>query len=336
MRLQLRWLVTAATRWLVQMVLTQVRTERQQRSASAESDGSAELLSREPETLRAGDRMGAMAFLSIIVHTMIILGVGFAATRPDLMAPPLIEVTLSSDPAERTPDDYDFIAPDDQDGGGTLDEIQVPGQQAALLADPRDQEALLHERPTPERRQDSQQQTPLIATEQSDDQRLSDQQHSPLDNAPRHDRDQVTPTPELAAMDVTDPSQQIDWNARYPSRARIDARTRQHAAAAYMHGWVQQLEQVGNLNYPEAVRERGLSGRLIIETTLRSDGQVENVRILRGSEHSLLDEAAIYVVRMAGPFQQVPPEVLEGKDQLVITRTLEFMHGGRLETSGGQ
>jgi len=318
------------------MVLAQVRTERQQRSAATNRDDPAGILTPEPETLRAGDRMGTMAFLSIIVHTMIILGVGFAATRPDIMAPPLIEVTLSSNPAERTPDDYDFIAPDDQDGGGTLDEMQVPGQQAALLADPRDQDAALQERPTPERRQDSQQQTPLIAAEQSDEQRLFDEQHSPFDKTPRPDSDQVTPTPELAAMDITDPSQQIDWNARYPSRARIDARTRQHAAAAYMHDWVQQLEQVGNLNYPDAVRERGLSGRLIIETTLRPDGQVETVRILRGSEHSLLDEAALYVVRMAGPFQQVPAEVLEGKDQLVITRTLEFVHGGRLETSGDQ
>lgn len=313
-----------------------MRTDSQQRSAAAERDDTTGILSPEPETLRAGDRMGTMAFLSIIVHTMIILGVGFAAMRPDLEAPPLIEVTLSTNPAEQTPDDYDFIAPDDQDGGGTLDEMQLPGQQAALLADPRDQEAVLQERPTPERRQDSQQQTPLIAAEQSDDQQLFDEEHSPLDESPRRDRDQVTPTPELAAMDITDPSQQIDWNARYPSRTRIDARTRQHAAAAYMHGWVQQLEQVGNLNYPETVRERGLSGRLIIETILRADGQIENVRILRSSEHSLLDEAALYVVRMAGPFQEVPPEVLEGRDQLVITRTLEFMHDGQLETSGGQ
>jgi periplasmic protein TonB len=289
-------------------------------------------LTRESDMLSGGDRLGMMAFLSIILHTMVILGVGFAAIRPELTAPPLIEVTLSTNPADRAPDEYDFIAPDDQDGGGTLEEAQTPGRIATPLPDPRAQDALVQERPLPERRQDSEWQSPVLLAERALEQHALLEQHSLPDDTSRPDNVQQSERRELAAIDISDPRQQIDWSARYPSKTRIDARTRQHAAAAYMLDWIRQIEQIGNLNYPEAARERGLSGRLIVETTLLADGRIDAVRVLRRSEHALLDEAALRIVRMAAPFQPVPPEVLGGRDRLVITRTLEFVSGVGLQT----
>jgi len=311
-------------------------SDRPHASDPAPTPGAMSVLTRETETLSGGDRLGMMAFLSIILHTMVILGVGFAAIRPDLSAPPLIEVTLSTNPADRAPDDYDFIAPDDQDGGGTQDEAQAPGRIAAPLPDPRAQDALLQERPLPERRQDSEWQSPVLLAERSLDQRTPLERHSLSDEASQPDDIQQSERPELAAIDISDPRQQIDWSARYPSKTRIDARTRQHAAAAYMHDWIRQIEQIGNLNYPEVARERGLSGRLIVETTLLADGRIDEVRILRHSEHALLDEAALRIVRMAAPFQSVPPEVLAGRERLVITRTLEFVSGVGLQTGAAE
>ncbi|MBK1726666.1 energy transducer TonB, partial [Halorhodospira neutriphila] len=119
---------------------------------------------------------------------------------------------------------------------------------------------------------------------------------------------------------------------RQPSKRFLNARTRAHEAAAYMEAWSRKVEAVGNLNYPSAARRRGLSGRLILEVTLRPDGSVEAVRVVERSRHRLLDEAAVRTVRLAAPFSEIPEEVLDGHDQLVITRTWEFVDGGRLET----
>ena len=121
-------------------------------------------------------------------------------------------------------------------------------------------------------------------------------------------------------------------SARYPSKRRIDARTKAHDAAEYMRQWVEKVERIGNLNYPEEARRRGLSGSLILEATLRPDGSLVSVRILDSSRHPVLDQAAMRIVHIAAPFAPVPPSVLAGNDLLVITRTWEFIHDKGLTT----
>jgi protein TonB len=119
---------------------------------------------------------------------------------------------------------------------------------------------------------------------------------------------------------------------REPSKRFLNARTKAHEAAAYMEQWTRKVEGVGNLNYPNEARRRGLSGRLILEVTLQPDGSLEDVRIVQPSRYRILDEAAVRIVKLGEPFAEIPEEVLNGHDQLVITRTWEFIDGQRLNT----
>lgn len=278
--------------------------------------------------INPGDRLGMTLFMAAALHGAIILGVGFTISpgRPD--TPPLIEITLAQSPSEEAPEDYDFLAPDDQQGGGTAEEAMRPSEQSSLLPDPRDMNdpvSAAPERQPDPAADDSRTVTTDDADEQVPDPEVNDPQpeHSP-------NRDTIDAN-EQVARDIADTSQRIDWDARYPSKRRINARTRAHDAAAYMQGWIERVEQVGNLNYPDEARRRQLSGRLIVEVTLAPDGEVVDVKILEKSAHAVLDQAARRVVELAGPFPSIPEDVLDGKDQLVITRTWQFESDGELE-----
>ncbi|MCP1675134.1 protein TonB [Natronocella acetinitrilica] len=280
----------------------------------------------------SGDRFGMTLFLSIVVHALVILGIGFATNIPDRELPPLIEITLAQNPTDERPEDYDFLAPDDQDGGGTLDEAQRPSEQAALIPDPRDMDDLVQEEATPPSPSEPDTVRTILAEESQT--RLPDPEDLPEEieaEVTELSMVDLNLTRQQVARDIADPTQTIDWDARYPSKQRINARTRSHAAAAYMRGWIEKVERVGNLNYPDEARRRGLTGRLILEVTLYPDGTVEDVRVLERSDYALLDESAMRVVAMAAPYAPVPEEVLEGKDRLVITRTWEFVRTGGME-----
>ncbi|PKM06439.1 MAG: energy transducer TonB, partial [Gammaproteobacteria bacterium HGW-Gammaproteobacteria-7] len=62
---------------------------------------------------------------------------------------------------------------------------------------------------------------------------------------------------------------------------------------------------------------------------VRADGSVETIVLVRSSGHPLLDEAAMRTVRLAQPFQPLPPNS-EAIDVLHITRTWQYLPGGTL------
>ena len=298
----------------------------------AEKDQGTAALEVPAARIGSGDRLGMTLFLSLVVHAMVILGIGFASVVPERDLPPLIEITLAQNPADEAPEDYDYIAPDDQDGGGTLEEARRPSEQAALIPDPRDMEHLVQEQASPR--------DPVTPDEVTTVVTATSEFSMPVPEDSAEDPELTEPEPanrdetrEQVAKDVTDPTQTIDWDARYPSKQRINARTRSHDAAAYMKEWIEQVERVGNLNYPDEARRQGLTGRLIVEVTLFPDGSVDEIRVLQRSDHALLDESAERVVNMAAPYPPVPEEVLDGRDRLVITRTWEFIRNGALETN---
>lgn len=272
-------------------------------------------------TVTSNDRLSMTLFLAAVIHVLVILGLGFSGVLPTPRLPPLMEITLSQTPAEDAPDDFDFLAQHDQDGGGSSEQATRPQAPAAASATPR--EAARQEQTSEQQRED----TPLVgldaeqaatATPDTPEQQQQEQAHSPL----------AQPGVDSQVVDI---HQRLDWDARYPSTQRIDARTRAHHAAAYMQRWVDTVEDVGNRHYPGEARRLGLTGSLVLEVMLRPDGTVARARVLRPSPYPLLDEAALQLVQLAAPYAPVPDDVLDGNSRLVITRTWEFVGGDQLQ-----
>jgi protein TonB len=58
--------------------------------------------------------------------------------------------------------------------------------------------------------------------------------------------------------------------------------------------------------YPEAARSRGITGVAAVRFALGSNGQVLSASLVSGSGASVLDEAALAIVRRASPFPPIP------------------------------
>jgi protein TonB len=107
-----------------------------------------------------------------------------------------------------------------------------------------------------------------------------------------------------------------------------------HNAAAYEHAWLEKVERIGNLNFPEEARRQNLTGSLLLAVGVNADGSIYSIKVRQSSGEAVLDEAAERIVRMAAPFAPFPPGLREEADIVVITRTWRFSVGNRVDTGG--
>jgi protein TonB len=117
--------------------------------------------------------------------------------------------------------------------------------------------------------------------------------------------------------------------AKRPKRKFVSASTREYAWAGYLRAWVDRVERVGNLNYPDEARRRRLSGELVISVAIRRDGSVERADVIQSSGSRLLDDAALRIARLAEPYPPLP-KTEDNIDVLHVTRTWQFLPGGEL------
>jgi protein TonB len=116
--------------------------------------------------------------------------------------------------------------------------------------------------------------------------------------------------------------------ANRPRRYTISsASTQKRHDALYLDNWRKRIELVGNQHYPDEARQNEIFGSLRMMVTIRPDGSVAEIRVLQGSGHQVLDQAAVDIVRLAAPFGVFPEELRDNVDLLEIIRTWRFRPG---------
>ena len=113
-------------------------------------------------------------------------------------------------------------------------------------------------------------------------------------------------------------------NPRLPRRHTVSAETTDPVYAGYVEEWRRRVEIIGNLYYPQNLALKGISGDLLLDAAIDKEGKIKSVRILRTSGNSVLDNAAINIVKLASPFSPLPKKIIEETDILHITRTWKF------------
>lgn len=278
---------------------------------------------------RESQRLGATLTLSVLVHALLILGVGFAVSDSAPLVPTL-DVIFSQTQTPLTPKQADFLAQANQQGGGDHDKVQRPRDNQAGIV-PQAQAGLS---PVPQQRQEAASvpppQTRVVNSRNGTD-TVAAAQPRPLPEQPRPDapmtaREQRDVEMARLAAEVHLRSAQY---AKRPNRKFVSASTREYAYANYLRAWVDRAERVGNLNYPDEARARRLGGQVVITVGVRRDGTVESARILQSSGTPLLDETALRVITLAQPFPPLP-KTEDAIDILQVTRTWVFLPGGEL------
>jgi len=270
--------------------------------------------SLEPQTT---DRLVLMLFIATAFHALIILGIGFDTfdRDPPEQDTPTLDITVVNPNKSPPPEDYDYLAESSQEGAGNTEEKVHPQQQLIKQAPPVTRS---ESKPTPTR---------VLS---SDDSR----QKTDLQSEPEPEQDsEKTNAAELInrSMEMLTLNQQINQSLQAYSKAPkskfISSRTREFKYASYMRDWVQKVERVGELNYPDSARRQHLSGKLIVQVALYPDGSVREITIRKPSGHKILDDAAVRIVTLAAPFAPFPDNIKNETDILYITRTWVFTSG---------
>ena len=281
-----------------------------------------------PARLRDGDRLGATMALSAALHALAILGIGFAVDRAAPITQ-MLDVILSGTRTPLTPKQAEFLAQASNQGGGEHDKSSRPtAPQAGPLPQPVDGLA-----PRPLRAQTPAPSPPpearVITSTAAQDTLPSPQARQEVDaNTLPQGQEKIDRDIEMArlAAEIQLRSQQY---AKRPKRKFVSASTREYAWAEYLRGWVDRVERVGNLNYPDEARRRRIGGLVVISVAVRRDGSVEGSRIIQSSHVPMLDNAALRIVKLSEPFAPLP-KTHDDPDILHVTRTWQFLPGGEL------
>jgi len=279
---------------------------------------------------RPGDnKIGATFVFSLLVHGLLLFGIGvsYVATRPAL---PTLDVTLVNVANNEAPDKADFLAQANNKGGGESDKAQRPSQPySGLLPIPSQGTALQPVTAATPAPQQATEQRMLTTTGPANFSVTSDSAKDARDTQDTADEARLAQEAAQLAAEVRRQSQAY---AKRPHKKFISANTKEYAYAAYMRGWVDRIERIGNLNYPQQAREQHLHGDVILTVGLNRDGSLYSIDVTQSSGYSVIDKAAIAIVKLCAPFPPLPPDNKEKVDILYITRTWQFQPGDVLKT----
>jgi len=274
------------------------------------------------------DRLGATMVLSVLAHAMLILGLGFAAEDAAPVMPTL-DVILTRTTSALTPKQADFMAQANNQGGGEHDKSSRPtAPQAGPIPRPTDGLAprpLRAQTPAPSPPPESRVITSTSAPDTLPTPRALPEVDPSLQ--PRGP-EKIERDIEMARL-AAEIQLRSEQYAKRPERKFVSASTREYAWAQYLRGWVDRVERVGNLNYPDEARRRRIGGLVVISVGVRRDGSVESSRIVQSSNIPMLDNAALRIVKLSEPFAPLP-KTRDDPDILHVTRTWQFMPGGKL------
>lgn len=277
-----------------------------------------------PPATSSNDTLLLALFVAAVVHVVLILGINFTAPIPEKINKS-IDITLVNIAAEKPPEKANFLAPENQQGAGEKTEKSAPPEKQLPSLGESETDPALAKRSHPEKTVPAK----PVLTQHRAAQKVRALPASIIETpepaAPERHHEL---SPETLAMQIAQLGAEIRNKAQGADQTRIkfinSVSAHQYLAAQYIHDWQTKVERTGNLNYPEAARKKGFTGKLIMDVGIRPDGSVYSIRITRSSGYPALDDAAKRIVRMSAPFAPLPQELLKELDVLVISRVWKF------------
>jgi len=285
-----------------------------------------------PPQISDNDRLGMTLFLATVFHGIVILGITFSISQPaESESLPALDVILVQTQNPSEADEAKYLAQVSQQGGGSDEEQSRPTDlftAPSLAKNPGMAMA------TAEQQQASQKQVEKVALLHQDDSSFSintdDNKQNPDDATRVSTRSQESTRQARLAQEL---SAEIQKLAEQSRTKYLNSSTREFVPAAYMREWIDRVERIGNLNYPDQARRDKLSGTLILDVVINAEGELVKADLRQSSGHQILDDAARRIVELAAPYAPFPPKLRKEADVIHITRSWEFLNDNSLRTN---
>jgi len=281
--------------------------------------------------IRASDRLSFTIFIAIAVHALLIFGISFDLSVGQNDSK-ILDVTLVQHQSEES-DNPDFLALHSQAGSGTEDDAKLLTttetsefeDNSIQVVEQNQQERLIEQR--------NNEQLKFITTSSNSEHiRLAVEIFDlAVQGNANTTQNQVQQTFDIATLKA----KLADKRQRYAARPRVRTltavSTKASSEAGYIVGWLNKVERIGNLNYPTIARQNRLTGDVRLLVSITQSGAVKRVEVMESSGHSILDDAAKRIARLASPYEPFTPDMREQFDELEIIRTWKFVSELNLE-----
>lgn len=284
--------------------------------------------------ISAKDRLVFLVFLSLALHAVIILGVVFTATELlENKEPPQLEILLVQSKSDKAPEDADFLANANKEGGGDSDQKLAPSSPFVTPFTGNEAQIAMQSGALENKQVQNNNQTETITTRQAPDVSLikpvQEEQKDQIKSNKPSEVNQIEA--EIASLEAAF-KLEFQKYAQRPRRTYITARTREHKFASYMKAWEAKVERIGNEKYPEEALKQKIAGTLVLDIALNYDGSIHSYNLRRSSGKQILDDAAARIVKLASPYAPFSREIRKETDILHIIRTWVFSSDGKLYT----
>ena len=267
--------------------------------------------------------------LSALLISALVLGIVFSYDdKNDNDTLPSLDVILSKNKSLQAPEKADYLAENDQQGGGESEKhVRPQNIKTGLSAD--DQGSHLQEQVENIPNMKEVKNTELVTTNDAQFKVHTANTSPDIENQENTKNKFLTKNQKLAKLE-NNISDKLEAYAKRPKSKYISASTKSFEFANYMQTWVKKIERVSNLNYPEEARKRDFVGTLIMTVGINAEGTIKNIILIQSSGFKSIDDAAEHLVQLAGPFEAIPNN--KNKiDILYITRTWQFLPGNKLK-----
>lgn len=279
------------------------------------------------------DRLGMTLFLAAVFHGIVILGITFSISPPaESESLPTLDVILVQTQNPSEAEDAKYLAQVSQQGGGNSEEQSRPTD---LFTAPSLSKNPGMAMATSQQQLASQKQVEEVALLHQDNSSYSidtDVEKQNPNKATLLNRQNQNQNSKQARL-AHELSTQIQNQAEKTRTSYLNSSTREFVPATYMRQWINRVERIGNLNYPDQARREKLSGTLILDVVINADGELVKTDLRQSSGHQILDDAAKRIVQLAAPYSPFPPKLRQQADVIHITRSWEFLNDSSLRTN---
>ena len=278
------------------------------------------------------DRFGMTFFLATIFHGMVILGVTFSIAPPaDSKTAPALDIILVQTQSPNDVKDADYLAQVSQQGGGKAAEKARPRElfSAPTLSS---QPGIAKQRSVQQIQKQKHNEQLALLTQDDAEYIINTEQNSAKAEDNNTINESNTSRNTQTARLTAEISNSIEQQASIERTRYLNSSTKAFTPAKYMREWINRVERVGNLNYPDQARRKKLSGTLILDVVISADGKLLKTDLRQSSGHQILDDAAKRIVKLASPFSAFPKKLRKEADVIHITRSWEFLNNSRIRT----
>jgi protein TonB len=282
--------------------------------------------------LAPSERLSTTLFVAVLAHGIVILGITFSSEfSRDGAASPVLKVTLLVDDDDAQlarAEDAEWLAQRMAGGAGRAADGLRPttalasNQQLTQIGDPSGAD------PSDGTPRDPRPSAEQLVTRSPSADRLQ---------AVVEPADAPAPVPMRAAALFNHPvlqsrAAEIDLTTQLPDARQDDPNpspaTRASVLAEYLDSWRRRVERIGTANFPRLPARGSSVGRPTLEVAIGAGGELEEIIVRTSSGDGARDQAALHILRMAAPFEPLPPEIRA--DYAVLRFAYEWdFDGGR-------